>query len=78
VVQAKEWSYHDRHLVDQFLPLTMEVFECLKKHADVFLLNCVNSIWNLEGLEGPPLFVLITFLQQKISITLQMCKHPPS
>jgi hypothetical protein len=37
LVQAKEWNYHYRHLVDQFLPLAMEVFGCLEKHANVLL-----------------------------------------
>jgi hypothetical protein len=29
VVQAKQWSYCDRHLADQFLPLAVDVFGCL-------------------------------------------------
>jgi hypothetical protein len=29
--QARKWSYCDRHLASQFLPLVMEVFECLHK-----------------------------------------------
>jgi hypothetical protein len=69
--QAKEWSYHDRHPTDQFIPLTMEVFGCLHKQVDVFLHNCVNAIWILKGLEGLLLSVLVTFLQKKNSITLQ-------
>jgi len=28
-------------------------------------------MWNFKGLEGLPLFVLVTFLHQKITITLQ-------
>jgi hypothetical protein len=31
VTQAKEWSYCDWHLVNQFLLLVVEVFECLHK-----------------------------------------------
>ncbi len=50
VVQAKEQSYLDRHLVDQFFPLTMEVFGYLHKHVDVFLHNCPNAIWSMKGL----------------------------
>jgi hypothetical protein len=38
---------------------------------DVFLNNCANAISSLKGPKGPPLYVLVTFLQQKISITLQ-------
>ncbi len=36
VFQVKERSYCDQHLIDQFLPLTIEVFECLHKQAAVF------------------------------------------
>jgi hypothetical protein len=43
-IQAKKQSYHDRHIADQFLPLRVEVFGCLCKHADVFLHNCANAI----------------------------------
>jgi hypothetical protein len=49
----------------------MEIFGCLHEHVDVFLHNCANAIWSLKGLEAPPFFVLVTFLQQNISITLQ-------
>jgi hypothetical protein len=42
--QAKERSYYNRHPVNKFLPLTIEVFGCLHKHVDVFLYNCVNAI----------------------------------
>jgi hypothetical protein len=66
VAQAKKRSY-----CDQSLPLAMEVFGFLQKQANVFLHNCVNAIWSLKGLKGLPLFVLIIFFQQKISITLQ-------
>ncbi len=36
VVQIKERSYYNQHPIDQFLPLTIEVFGCLHKHANVF------------------------------------------
>jgi hypothetical protein len=29
ITQTKEKNYHDRHPINQFLPLTIEVFECL-------------------------------------------------
>jgi len=58
VVQSKKWSYCDRHLTNQFLPLTMEGFRCLHKQADVFLHNCANAVWSLKRLKCPPLFVL--------------------
>jgi hypothetical protein len=44
VAQVEEWRYCDQHLIDQFLPLAMEVFGCLHKHADVFLHNCAHAI----------------------------------
>ncbi len=49
----------------------MEVIGCLHKQVDVFLHNCANAIWSLKGLESFILLILVTFLQQKISITLQ-------
>ncbi len=30
--------------IDQFLPLAIEVFSCLHKHAYVFLYDCANAI----------------------------------
>jgi hypothetical protein len=54
------------------------VFGCLDKQADVILHNCANAMWNFKGPEGHPLYVLVTFFGQNISITLQRCKHPPS
>ncbi len=71
VVQAKERNYCDQHPIDHFLPLTIEVFRYLSKQVDVFLHDCTNAMWNFKGPEGPPLFVLVTFFHQKISITLQ-------
>jgi hypothetical protein len=44
VVQVKKWNYCNQHLVDQFLPLAMEVFGCLHKQANVFLDNCAHAI----------------------------------
>jgi hypothetical protein len=37
----------------------------------VFLHNYANAIWNLKGIEGPHLSTLVTFLHQKVLITLQ-------
>ncbi len=71
VAQAKERSYHNRHPIDQFLPLEIEVFDCLHKHADVVLHNCVNAIWSLKGIKCLHLSTLVTFLHQKVLITLQ-------
>jgi hypothetical protein len=49
----------------------MEIFGSPPKQVDVFLHNCANAIWSLKIPEGPPLFVLVIFLQQNISIALQ-------
>jgi hypothetical protein len=37
----------------------------------MFLHECANAIWSLKGIEGPHLSSLVTFLRQKVSITLQ-------
>jgi hypothetical protein len=71
VVQAKERSYYNWHPIDQFLPLAIEVFDYLHKHADVFLHDYVNAIWSLKGIEGLHHSTLVTFLHQKTLITLQ-------
>jgi hypothetical protein len=47
------------------------MFGCLDKQPDVFLHDCANAMWNFKGLEGLPLYVLVMFLCQKISITSQ-------
>jgi hypothetical protein len=70
-IQAKKRNYHNQHLIDQILSLAIEVFGCLHKHANVFLHDCVNVIWNLKRPEGLHLSTLVTFLHQKVSITLQ-------
>jgi hypothetical protein len=71
ITQAKEKNYHNRHLIDQFLYLAIEVFGCLHKHANVFLHDCANAIWSLKRLEGLHLLTLVTFLCQKVLIALQ-------
>jgi len=70
-VQAKKRNYHDQHPTNQFFPLIIDIFGCLHNQANVFLHYCVNAIWSLKGPKGPPLSILVTFLQQKISITLR-------
>ncbi len=71
VTQTKERSYCNRHPTDQFLPLTIEIFGYLHKYANVFLQDCANDIWSLKGLKGPHVYTLVTFLCQKVLITLQ-------
>jgi hypothetical protein len=68
--QAKEMSYRDRHPTNQFLLLTIEIFGCLCKQAYVFLHDCANAIWSLKNPKAFHLSIFITFLHQKISITL--------
>jgi hypothetical protein len=48
--------------VNLFLPTAIEVCECLHKQVNVFLHNCVNTIWSLKGLEGSHLSILVTFI----------------
>jgi hypothetical protein len=78
VVQAKERSYHNRHPTNQFLPLAIELFGCLHKHANVFLHDCVNAIWSFKGTKGFNFSTLVTFLCQKVSIIYKECKRLPS
>jgi len=64
-------SYRNQHPINQFLPLAIEVFGCLHKHVNVFLHDCVNANWSLKGPKGFHLSTLVTFLRQKVLITLQ-------
>jgi hypothetical protein len=71
VTQAKERIYCNWHPINQFLHLTIEIFDYVHKHADVFLHDYVNVIWSLKRSKGPHLSTLVTFVHQKILITLQ-------
>ncbi len=68
--QAKENNYCNQNPIDQFLPLAIEVFGCLHKHADLFLHDYANAIWSLKGTKGPHLSTLVILVHQKVSITL--------
>jgi hypothetical protein len=70
--QAKKKNYHNQHLIDQFLPLAIELFGCLHKHANMFLHNCVNAIWSLKRLKGLHLSTFVTFFCKEVLVTLQM------
>jgi hypothetical protein len=48
------------------------VFGSLDKQVDVLLHDYANAMWNFKRLKGFPLFVLVIFIYQKISIILQM------
>jgi hypothetical protein len=53
VVEAKERSYYDWCLINEFLSLSMKIFGYLHKQVDVFLNNFVNVIWDLKSTKGP-------------------------
>ncbi len=66
VAQTKEKNYHNQHLIDQFLPLAIEVFGCLHKQVDVYLQDCANAIQSSKRSEGLFLSILVVFLYQNI------------
>jgi hypothetical protein len=55
--QTQKMTYYNQHLIDQFLPLVIEVFGCLHKQTDVFLQDCADAIWSFKRPKGPPLFL---------------------
>jgi len=63
VIQAQKRGYCDQHPIDQFLPLTIEIFECLHKQVYVFLHYCANASF---------------FFIKKIQLHCKRCKHLPS
>jgi len=58
VTQAKEKNYRNWHPTNQFLPLAIEVFDCLHKDVDVFLHDYTNAIWSLRRTKSPSFFYL--------------------
>jgi hypothetical protein len=71
VAQTKERRFCNQHPTNQFLPSINEVLDYLHKHVNVFLNNFANAIWSLKGLESLHLSILVIFLSQKTSSTLQ-------
>jgi hypothetical protein len=71
VAPTKERIYRNRHPTNQLFLLAIEVFDCLHKHANVFLHDYANAIYSLKGIDGLHLSTLVIFLCQKVSITLQ-------
>jgi hypothetical protein len=61
-ILAKERNYRNQNPTDQFLPLAIEVFDCLHKHVDMFLHDCANAIWSLKAPKGLHLSTLVIFL----------------
>jgi hypothetical protein len=57
-------TYYNWHRIDQFLPLTIEVFVCLHKHANVFTRLCQCHL-ELEGDKRPLSFYLGHFFSSK-------------
>ncbi len=43
-IQAKERFYHNWHLTNAFLPLAIEVFDCLHQQVYNFFHRCVNMV----------------------------------
>jgi hypothetical protein len=70
------WNYWDHHLVDQFLPLAIQIFSCLHKQVDDFLQVCTNNVWGMKDSGGPPLSILSTYFRQRVSIALQKLQAP--
>jgi len=60
-ILAQKKNYRNWHPINQFLPLAIEVFGCLHKHANAFLHNYANDIWSLKGPKGLPLSILVVF-----------------
>jgi hypothetical protein len=75
-VQTKERSYHNRHPINQFFHIAIEVFGCLHEHVDMFLHDCGNAICNLKGLKGLHFSTLVTFFIKKFRSHYKACKHP--
>jgi len=67
----KKGSYCNQHPIDQFLPLIIEMFWLFRQIGLCVLHDYANPIWSLKVPEGLHLSILVTFLHQKISITLQ-------
>ncbi len=53
------------HPTNQFLPLTIKVFDYVHKHVNVFLHDCANAIWSLKRTKGPSSFYFGHFFSSK-------------
>jgi len=71
VAQTKIASYCDRHLENDFIFLTIEIFKCLHQQANDFFHGCANITWSLKGFKSPPLSIIHLFYRQKVSMALQ-------
>jgi hypothetical protein len=74
-IETKEKNYHDWHLINQFLSLTIEIFRYLHKEVHVFLHSCPNVIWSLKKQKNPPFFIFVIFFHQKFQLR---CRKSPS
>jgi hypothetical protein len=51
--QAKNVSYCDRCLEDDFIPLVVKIFGCFYQQNDDFFHQCVNMAQSMKGFGGP-------------------------
>jgi hypothetical protein len=49
MIQAKDDIYHDQFPIDMFLPLVVEVSECLHQQANMFFHHYANMAWRMKG-----------------------------
>jgi hypothetical protein len=49
----------------------IEIFGYLHKQVNVFLYDRANVVWSLNVPKGLPLFILVTYFFQRVSIALQ-------
>ncbi len=70
VAQTKIASYCDRHLENDFIFLTIEIFKCLRQQANDFFYRRANITWSLKGFKSP-LSIIHLFYRQKVSMALQ-------
>lgn len=66
----KERHYHNQHLMNVFIPLIINFFNCLHQMDDFFHW-CDNMVWLAEGSGNFPLVILHIFYSQRVSIALQ-------
>ncbi len=65
VAQTKIAPYCDRHLENDFIFLTIEIFKCLHQQANDFFHRRANITWSLKGFKSPPLSIIHYFIGKK-------------
>jgi hypothetical protein len=71
VAETKIAPYCDRHLENDFIFSTIEIFKCLHQQANDFFHRRANITWSLKGFKSPPLSIIHLFYRQKVSMALQ-------